>query len=185
MLNDRAEQILARFPGPVTVRPVLTLSVGAFIAGSTLFSIVCLWGAWHYWTQKGSGSSTWGLGFCAALFAFFAAGSAYMLRTNTMTLDREGFELVFPPRKKRYRWKDVSAFDRQYWSRGSYVVGFDDETRKGGGIFAAVDRAIGFRNTALFEDYGLGEKQLAELLNHWRDRALALGDGARSGRDLR
>src|ERR1043166_7443486 len=94
MLNDRGEQILARFPGPVTVRPELTVSVALFIAVSALFAIACLWGALHSWHTKGFGSPTGGLIFVAALFTLFAAGSARMLRTNSLTLDREGFEIV-------------------------------------------------------------------------------------------
>ena len=180
MLNYRGDQILARFPGPVTVKPVLTPSVGLFIAVSMLMAIACLWGVWHGLHLKDSGSSTWGLGFCAALFALFAAGSAAMLRTNSMTLDRDGFEVVIGLRKKKQRflWRDVSAFEMQYFPSRTYVVAFDD-ARKGGGILAGVDRALGFRNTILLEDYGLGDDQLCELLNHWRDRALAKTSGDR------
>jgi hypothetical protein len=36
MLSHRGEQILARFPGPVTVKPVLTPSVGFCIAFAVL-----------------------------------------------------------------------------------------------------------------------------------------------------
>jgi hypothetical protein len=179
MLNSRAEQILARFPGPVTIRPVLTPFLGSFIALSTLIAIGCLWGIWHG-TQKVS--ATWGLAVFAALSAFLAAAAVHALRTDRMTLDRDGFEVVYPFRKKRYRWTDVSAFEWQYWTRGTYVVAFDD-LRKGDGILAAVNRATGFRNSGLPEDYGLGEKQLAELLNQWRDRALASGDREPGGLD--
>jgi hypothetical protein len=164
MLSYRGEQILARFPGPVTVRPVLTPSVGLFIAWWMLFAIGCLWGVWHGWQLKDFGSSTWGLGFCAALFAFFAAGSAAMLRTNSMTLDREGFEIVIGLRKKkkRFLWGDVSAFEMQYFPSRTYVVVFHNP-RTGRGI--------------LLEDYGLGDDQLCELLNRWLDRALAKASG--------
>jgi hypothetical protein len=177
MLNDRGGQVLARFPGPVTVKPVLTLSVASFIALSGLFAVACLWGVWHAWQLKDFGSSFWGLAFCAALFAVFAAGSVVMLRTNSMTLDREGFEIVVGFRKKkRFLWKDVSAFDMQYFGRGNYMVAFDD-ARKGGGTFAALNHALGFRNSTLIEEYGLGDDQLAELLNQWRDRALGKASG--------
>jgi len=144
-----------------------------FIAVSMLFAIVCLWGLWHGWHLKESSSSTWGLGLCAAFFAFAGAATAVMLRTNSMTLDR-GFEVVDGIRKKKkhYGWKDVSAFEVQHFSRRNYGVAFDD-ARKGGGILADVNRALGFRNSVLLEDYGLGDDQLAALLNHWRERALA------------
>jgi hypothetical protein len=170
MLLYRGEQILARFPGPVTVKPVLTRSVGSFITVSMLIVVACLWGIWHGWED--SGSSTRVLMFCAAVFACSGAASFVMLRTNSMTLDSDGFEVVIGLRKKkkRYRWTDVSAFERQYFFRGNYVVAFDAE--KGGGVLAVVDRALGLRNSNLYEDYGLGEEQFAELLNRWRDRAL-------------
>src|SRR5262245_44857088 len=172
MLNLRVEQILARFPGPVTVRPVLTPTRGSVIAVCILIAIGCLWGIWHG-TQKVS--AAWGLAVFAALFAFGAAAAVHMLRTSRMTLDREGFEVVDLFRKKRFRWKDVSAFALDYYPRRYLVVAFDD-ARKGGGILAPVDRALGFHDTILPEQYGLGEKEFAELLNQWRDRALAFGD---------
>ena len=174
MLDDRGEQVLAAFPGPVTVKPVFTASVGFLIAFSVLVVVGCLWGIWQ------AGPST-GLVLCAAFFAFAGTGAAVMLRTNSMTLDRDGFEIVigFRKTKKRYLWKDVSAFERQLFDiarTGAYVA-FDD-ARKSGGALAVVDRALGFRNSSLLEDYGMWEEQLAELLNRWRDRALAeaLGD---------
>ena len=112
MLSHRAEQILARFPGPVTVKPVLAPSVGFCIAVAVLVVAACLWGIWQGWGQKGS--STWSLALVAAFFAFAGTGMAVMLRTNSMTLDREGFEVVygFAKKKKRYLWKDVSAFEK-------------------------------------------------------------------------
>jgi hypothetical protein len=181
MLNDRGAHVLARFPGPVTVRPVLTLSTALFIAVSGLIAIACLWGVWHVWRVEQPGSAIWALGSCAALFGLVAAGSAVMLRTNSMTLDREGFEIVVGPlkRKKRFPWRDVSAFEKQNFGRRNYAVAFDD-ARKGDGIFLAVNSALGFRNSTLLEDYGLGEDQLAELLNQWRGRALGKASGARA-----
>src|SRR5262245_29567283 len=111
MLSHRGEQILARFPGPATVKPVLTPSVGIYIAVAVLVVAGCLWGIWQGWGQRGS--STWGLALVAVLFAFASVGMAVMLRTNSMTLDRESFEVVygFAKTKKRYLWKDVSAFE--------------------------------------------------------------------------
>jgi hypothetical protein len=182
MPNDRGEQILAGFPGPVTVRTVLTLSRGLFIAGSMLFAIACLWGAW-YWYLNDSDSSKWlGLGSIATLFAGFAVALAVTVRTNRMTLDREGFEIVngtvFGLRKGRFRWREVSAFERVRIGANTYGIGFDD-ARKGGSMFLAVNRSLGFRNSTLIEDYGLGDNQLAELLNRWRDLALATGTADR------
>jgi hypothetical protein len=174
MLYQRGEQILARFPGPVTVRPVPTRSDLVSVAFAILVVIACLWGIWHRWTREGS--AHWGLGLCAALFAFFGTAIVSNLRTNSMTLDRDGFEVVigFRKKKRRYRWRDVSAFESRgvETSRVAPAVAFD-EAGKDGGALAFVDRALGFRNSSLLEDYGMGTKQLAELLNRWRDRALA------------
>jgi hypothetical protein len=175
--SHRGEQILARFPGPVTVKPV-TRPLEFCIAVAVLVVAACLWGIWQGWGQKGS--STWGLALVAAFFAFAGTGMAVMQRTNSMTLDRDSFEVVygFAKKKKRYLWKDVSAFEIQgtTMSRTGIWVVFDD-ANKGGGTLAVVDRALGFRNSTIPEDYGMGEKQIAELLNHWRDRALARASG--------
>ena len=172
MLNARGQQILSHFPGPVVVKPVLTLSGGAFIAGSMLFATACLWGVWHGLRLQDYSSSTWGLGFCAALFALFAVGSAVMLRTNSMTLDREGFEIMVGFRRKHFLWRNLSAFKKQSFGTRNRGVAFDDASR-GGGILAGVGHSLGFRNITLLEDYGLGDDQLAEILNNWRERVLS------------
>ena len=151
MLFHRGEQILARFPGPVTVRPVLTPSVGVSIAVSMLIVAVCLWGLWQGLNK--------GLALVAAIFAFGGVAFAVILRTNSMTLDREGFEVVIGVRKKKKRFlrKDVSAFESRGTDTGRTPadVAFDD-ARKYGGILAVADRALGFRNTTLLEDFGMG-----------------------------
>jgi hypothetical protein len=176
MLFHRGEQILARFPGPVTARPELTPSVGLFIAVPMLIVAVCLRGIWQGLSK--------GLGLVAAISAFGGVAIAVNLRTNSMTLDREGFEVVIGVRKKKQRflWKDVCVFESKGTDTGRIPshVAFDD-ARKGGGILAVADRALGFRNTTLFEDFGMGAEQLAELLNHWRDRALASGGHEAAG----
>ena len=107
-----------------------------------------------------------------------------------MTLDREGFEIVtgtvFGLRKVRLPWREVGAFDRLRIGANLYGVSFEDN-RKGAGVMLAVNRSLGFRNSTLVEDYGLGCGQLAELLNRWRGRALAeatrdhRSTGARTG----
>src|SRR5262249_35810899 len=101
-------------------------------------------------------------------------------RTNRMTLDREGFEIVsgtvFGLRKRRFRWREVSAFERAQIGARSYGVGFDD-SRKAASMFLAVNRSLGFPNHTLLEEYGLGDRELAELLSHWRDLALANATG--------
>jgi hypothetical protein len=174
MLEDRGEQILAQFPGPMTIRPVLTRSDLISIAFAMLVVLACLSGILHQWTREGS--VHWGLGLCAAVFAFFGAALASNLRTNSMTLDHEGFDVVigFRRKKKRYRWTDVSAFESRgvETSRTPSHIAFDD-AGKPDGTFAVVNRALGFRNSSLLEDYGMGMEQLAKLLNQWRDRALA------------
>ena len=182
MLNDRGEQILACFPGPVTVRPVLTPSRGLFIAVFMLFAIACLWGAWQRLLSDSDSSTWWGLGLIAALFALLAVGGAVTMRTNRMTLDGEGFEIVtgtvFGLRKVRLPWWEVGAFNRLRIGANLYGVAFEDN-RKRGGMILAVNRSIGIRNSTLVEDYGLGCGQLAELLNRWHGQALAKATGDR------
>jgi hypothetical protein len=45
-----------------------------------------------------------------------------------------------------------------------------------------VNRALNLRNSDLLDDYGLGEEQLVELLNQWRNRALASPDVGKGDR---
>ena len=159
MLNDRGEHILARFPRPVTVTPVLTLSSGLFITWWMLLAITSVWLAWRGW--QNSDSSTWGPAVGGAAFsAFFVVGSAVMLRTNRMTLDREGFEIVdgsmWGIRKKRFLWRDVSAFEVHGIAPRVRGVTFDDARKVGG---TRVNRT----SRVLLEDYGLGDDRFAEL----------------------
>jgi hypothetical protein len=109
MLSLRGAQILARFPGPVTVRPRLMDSVGLFAFG-LMFIAFGLCGIWLGWTERGSGF--WASVAVVAFFAFGSVAIAMNQRTSSMTLDRDGFDVVIGFRKKklRYRWTDVGAF---------------------------------------------------------------------------
>ena len=179
MLNDRGEQILARFPGPVTVTPVLTLTRGLIITGSMLFAIACLWGVWRGW--QGSRLLDLGPGVGRRIFRIPQRGQSRGAADQQDDARPRGLRARRREhrgtRKKRFPWREVSAFE-VLRIRGDFGVAFDD-ARKGGGMLDGVNRALGFRNSTLLEDYGLGEDQFAELLNHWRDRALAEASGDR------
>ena len=108
MLSDRGEQILARFPGPVTVRPVLTWSMGSTIGVCILLLALGLAGIWLGSTQRGSGF--WASVACVVVFAFVGAAMAVNHRTNSMTLDREGFEVVHGGQKPCF-CEDLHAHD--------------------------------------------------------------------------
>src|SRR5690349_507526 len=121
-------------------------------------------------------ASTLGLSLIAVLFGFLSISVAVTMRTNRMTLDRDGFEMVngsvFGLRRGRYRWKEASAFERVLLGARTYGIGFDD-ARKRDSTFLAVNRSLGFHNSTLLEDYGFGDAEVAELLTRWRGRALA------------
>ena len=167
MLDDPAKQILARFPGPVTLKPARFWSVVLTVV--PLLMLV----APLVEIGRGNVDMSWTLAGAFAVFVCFAAFNGAFLLPNaeTLTLDREGFRVVLWFRKRRYLWKDVSAFQTQ-WTYRRVLVAFDWSGTSGGAL-AGVDRKLGFQNSLLPDDYGLGAEQLAALLNAWRERAFS------------
>src|SRR5262245_15154717 len=102
--KDRMQDILARFPGPVTLRPTLkkwSLLLSGCYAGIALgFSGIAtgigpIWLAW----------------FVIALFSVFTVLIVVAPRASSLRLDEEGFEMTALFRRYSIRWRDVANFE--------------------------------------------------------------------------
>ena len=110
-------------------------------------------------------------GLCAAVFIVQLAPGA-----NYLKLDREGFTYATLFRPIRVAWHDVSPFSAGHiWL--TRVVQFDpaqsatDPNAKR--AVAALARGLTGASGALPNTYGMTADALAELMNRWRDRAIA------------
>jgi hypothetical protein len=161
-MASTADDILARFPGPVTLSPsrrkwalILLISAG--------FTAIGVW-------MVASGNTTgW---FPLAFFGLCAVAAviAMLPGAGGLKLDRDGFAITNLFRSHSYRWQETSGFAVARVS-GNKMVVFDDVNAAGHAI-ASMNVGLVGRNAALPDTYGLGADTLAELLTFWRARAV-------------
>jgi hypothetical protein len=173
MAVNEVDAILARFPGPVTLR-VSRLRMLALFAGSLAFAaggvvlIVYVKGDPEAVTAGVAGVLFGGA--CAAIGAVMLLPGA-----GSLTLDAGGFEVCSLFRRHRIPWPHASRFTVATLplpgNNDKRMVGYDDDRLKGFGAEFSRDR-IG-RNAALPDNYRLPFDELVRLLTEWRERALA------------
>jgi hypothetical protein len=160
----RADAILSRFPGAVTLYPSRKKWL-LVLVGSALFAVG---GFWMIKTGDGRG---WLVLIFFGLAAVVAA-AAMLPGAGGLALDRDGFEATNLFRRHRTLWQDSTGFQaarippaRQMW------VVYDDVTQSTRSI-AKFNVGIVGRNAALPDTYGLSADDLAQLMTQWRKRAL-------------
>ena len=173
MAVNKVDAILARFPGPVTLRvsrlKMLGLLAGslAFVVGS-IFLIVFVKGDPETLVAGIAGVLFFGA--CAVIGAVMLLPGA-----GSLTLDVQGFEVCSFFRRNRIAWPQASRFTVAALSlpddNNKRMVGYDDDRLQGFGAEFSRD-AIG-RNAALPDTYRLSLEELARLMTEWRERALA------------
>ena len=170
---QKIEKILGRFPGPVRLYPgrlwvvgMLLLSVGGvivlgFYVSGTSGSV-----------QPHGAYDTFMSWFSLVVLAALALGLLIHLlfpKTVCLILDADGFEIHRFVKSERVRWRDVQSFDtRKRWVGRGTIEQVVFETADGGGV--------------LPNNYGLGLHDLLQLMKAWRERAIAPGRGAISGK---
>jgi hypothetical protein len=159
-----AAEILARFPGPLTLYPSRKKWL-LVLAGSALFAVG------GFWMIKTGDARGWLVLIFFGLAAAVAA-VAMLPGAGALTLDAQGFEATNLFRRHRTRWQDTTGFQaarippaRQMW------VVYDDITQNKKSI-AKFNIGIVGRNAALPDTYGLSADDLAQLMAQWRGRAL-------------
>jgi hypothetical protein len=162
--NDKVSDLLANFPGPVTLFPsrkkwVLVFLVGALFAVGGILMI------------RDGDSSGW---FVAGFFGVVAVTSlAVMLPgAGDLTLDRDGFAAKSLFRGYRTRWVDTQGFESSAIPPSHQrLVVYDDLTQTPRTL-TRINVSITGRNAALGDTYGLSADDLARLMTAWRERAL-------------
>jgi hypothetical protein len=159
-----AAQILARFPGPVTIYPsrkkwllVFAISI-AFTAGGTWMIASCDASGWFVLVFFGLGA--------------IVAAAALLPGAGALMLDSDGFEVTNLFRHHRSHWQDTGGFlaARIPPARHLMVV-YDDATQSAKNL-AKINTAIVGRNAGLPDTYGLSADDLARLMAQWCERAL-------------
>ena len=161
----KADLILSRFPGPVTLYPsrrkwlLVLLGCALFTAGGIVMVSRAAGGGW----------------FVAVFFAVGAIVAALMLLpgAGALALDADGFQATKLFRRHRTRWQDVTGFAAvKILPSMQKMVVFDD-IKMTGRTIAKLDAAITGHNAGLPDTYGLSGDDLARLMTQWRQRAAA------------
>ena len=162
--DSKADLILARFPGPVTLNPSRKKWLLLLLAG-------CLFTLSGIWMVSEANPEGWGV------LIFFGAGTvvsvvALLPGAGGLTLDRDGFTATSLFRRNRSRWQDVSGFEPIAipFARQK-MVGFDD-AKATAKTLASLNTALVGHGGALPDTYGLPVEDLARLMAQWRERAI-------------
>jgi len=158
-------EILARFPGPVTLYPsrwkwLGVLAIGAVLAVGGVLMI------------RDGDPKGW------LVLIFFGAvvlGSAIVLLpgAGALVLDGDGFAVTNLFRRHRTRWQDATGFTAAGIppARQRFVV--YDDARTNASHLAKINVTIVGHNAGLPDTYGRSADELAELMTAWRASALA------------
>jgi hypothetical protein len=160
--QDRADEILSRFPGPMMLYPsrrkwlLILLTCVAFVA-------IGIWMSSE--TPKG-----W---FVLAFFGACLVIAAVVLLPGAaaLKLDREGFETTKLFCRYSVRWQDATGFEAARIAGNDMVV-YDDRNATGRAI-ASLNVALVGRNAGLPDTYALPAEVLASLMARWRERAVS------------
>ena len=178
---DNVAPLLARFPGPVTLRPSRTKSV-ALLAAGALFT------AGGIVEAVRSGNISYWIG--AAFFGLCTVGFVYVIFVAhfEMTLDGEGFGWRGGRWSEQWRWTDVCDFAVVEYAPGATGaalrkgVGFSDlrenrtRLQKAGELLtdAMTGRDCLMPDAFSSSSFGLPMADLARLMTEWQKRAIAL-----------
>ena len=171
-------EILARFPGPVTLYPSRRKWL-LVLMGCLLFAGI---GVAH-----NDDASDW---FGVAFFGLGAIVSGLMLLHGaaSLTLNADGFEMTNLFRRTRFLWQAAAGFEAQFppvlrasaipppsWKK---FVAFDNAKMQNS-TWTRVSALMMKHNAQLGDTYGFGADDLAGLMTQWRDLAAAAGRSAK------
>ena len=157
-------EILARFPGPVTLYPSRRKWIRILLLSAT-FVAVGLWMISHDNAYGWAGLVFFGLGMVVAIIALLPGA-------GKLKLDRDGFEITNLFRHQSLRWQDTTGFEAAIIPPSSLeMVVFDDANAKGKTL-ASLSLGLVGHNAGLPDTFGLQAKDLASLMAQWREYAI-------------
>lgn len=181
METPEAEDIVARFPGPITLVPSRkkwwTLAgAGASVASVSTFAIIYSLFHLHGDTRADAEVTLRWSTFCSFVFVCIFIVNVLNLRTGAsfLRLDARGFTTASPFLGKRvFRWSDVTDFDALYYEKYSYsTVVFKAATPRPG-ILVKINTVLARgRNDWLPDTYGFEASDLVWLMTTWQSSAL-------------
>jgi hypothetical protein len=167
-------EILARFPGPVTLYPSRRKWL-LLMAGCLLFAVGGIGEAYNGDAKDWLGVAFFGLG-------AIVPGLMLLHGAASLTLDADGFEMTNLFCHTRFRWRDASGFEAQFppvlrasaipppsWNK---FVAFDNAKMRNS-TWTRVSALIMKHNAQLGDTYGFSADDLAKLMTQWRDLAVA------------
>jgi hypothetical protein len=175
--TNKADDVVAQFPGPVTlVRSrakwwtMVILGVGMttasiWVASAPFISSVRV--------KEGSPYILTVIGlFGAAFFGLATAVGVKCLLPNGsfLRLDENGFEAVYPFRKQRFRWTEVSDFTT-FRAKISQYVSFRT-TKPLNFWMRLMASLVAGRDGSLPDTYGLSASELMEIMIAWQNLAI-------------
>ena len=174
MDSDTCSEILARFPGPVTLYPSRRKWL-LLMAGCLLFAGVGIGGAYNGDAKDWLGVAFFGLG-------AIVPGLMLLHGAASIRLDSDGFEMTNLFRHARFHWQDASGFEAQFppvlrasaipppsWNK---FVAFDNAKMRNS-TWTRVIALLMKHNAQLGDTYGFSADELAKLMTQWRNLAVA------------
>jgi hypothetical protein len=163
------------YPGPVTLYP----SWKKWAALLGICAVVTLFGVGMVADDPTQG---WFVAAVGAAFTVLAV-IPFLPGAASVTLGPQDFETVWRFRHAHFRWQNVSTFEIWAFHESRFVV-FADPTKTGARHFRA--KMITQRyNCSLPDTYGLTPEAFAELMNGWRQEALAAQSRQSMGTSIR
>jgi len=164
---EKLAEILNKFPGPVMLYPSKLMWIPNLLVVMPFMVGLGVWGLWMFVTEGRLFDALLG-GFL--FFEWMRRTTGFIIGAMWLRLDAHGFEARFAGPRVRRDWKDVAEFVPWMIRWWPFVVYTDRTPAKAWEL----SRILYFGGKAWFRDtYGLSPKDLAELMNAWRDRALA------------
>ena len=174
MDSDTCSEILARFPGPVTLYPSRRKWL-LLMAGCLLFAVGGIGEAHNGNAMDWLGVAFFGLG-------AIVPGLMLLHGAASIRLDSDGFEMTNLFRHARFRWQDASGFEAQFppvlrafaipppsWNK---FVAFDNAKMRNS-TSTRVIALLMKHNAQLGDTYGFSADELAKLMTQWRNLAVA------------
>ena len=172
--SDTCSEILARFPGPVTLYPSRRKWL-LLMAGCLLFAVGGIGEAHNGNAMDWLGVAFFGLG-------AIVPGLMLLHGAASIRLDSDGFEMTNLFRHARFHWQDASGFEAQFppvlrafaipppsWNK---FVAFDNAKMRNS-TSTRVIALLMKHNAQLGDTYGFSADELAKLMTQWRNLAVA------------